>query len=93
VEVKGLGGAAVPEKEKWDMEYAQMRCPVTRLEIVSDDAQAHKMVDMIRERAHTGHSGEGMGFVSGIDYAIRTRTDKRRGRARDWSGELKNFLL
>ncbi len=74
IEVKGIGHAAVPGGERFSIEYAEKYCPVTKFEIVCKDEDAVKLVDVIRENAHTGHSGDGMVFVSDIGHAVKIRT-------------------
>ena len=44
--------------------------PKTKLEIVCLDEDVAKIVQTIRENAHTGHLGEGKIFVSPIEQAI-----------------------
>jgi nitrogen regulatory protein P-II 1 len=81
IEVKGIGGAAVPERERFSIEYAKKYCLVTKLEVVCKDEDAVRLVDVIKENAYTGHSGDGMVFVSDVGYAVKIRTGEQGGDA------------
>lgn len=74
IRVKGLGGASVPEKETFSIDYSMKYCPITKIEVVCVDEDAVRIVDVIREKAYTGHRGDGMIFVSDIGHAVKIRT-------------------
>lgn len=77
IEVKAIGAAAVPEKERFSIEYAEMYSPITKLEVVCNDGDSDRLVDIIKEKAYTGHRGDGMIFVSDISHAVKIRTGER----------------
>lgn len=48
-----------------------------KLEIVTDDADAEDIADLIAKTARTGEIGDGKIFISSIENAIRIRTGER----------------
>jgi nitrogen regulatory protein P-II 1 len=48
-----------------------------QIEIVVPDRLAARVMDAIREHAHTGNPGDGKIFASAIDEAVRIRTGER----------------
>jgi len=42
--------------------------------VVCKDRDVGRLVDIIKETAYTGHKGDGIIFVSGVDYAVKIRT-------------------
>jgi nitrogen regulatory protein P-II 1 len=48
-----------------------------KLEIVVRDEQLDELVDLIREKAHTGRPGDGKIFVYDVGDAVRIRTGER----------------
>lgn len=77
IEVKAIGSAAVPEKERFSIEYAETYSPITKLEVVCNDDDAERLSDVIKKRAHSGHRGDGIIFVSDISHAVKIRTGER----------------
>ena len=45
-----------------------------KIEVVCDDANAHKVVATIQKSAHTGHHGDGKIFVTDVLAAVDIRT-------------------
>ena len=74
IKVLGLGAASVPEEERWSLEYAEKTCTVVKIELVCSDGEAERYVDVIKEKARTGHSGDGMIFLSDVAGAVRIRS-------------------
>ncbi len=77
IEVKALGGACVPEDEKFSIDYGELVSDITKLEVVCCDADVERLVDILKDAAYTGHSADGMIFVSDIVDAIKIRTGER----------------
>lgn len=48
--------------------------PKVKVETVIDDSDRQKVVETIKETAHTGEIGDGKIFVSPIDETVRIRT-------------------
>ena len=74
IKVLGFGGASVPEEARWSLEYAEKTCTVVKIELVCSDEDTERYVDVIKDKARTGHSGDGMIFVSDIVGAIKIRS-------------------
>lgn len=76
-EVKAIGAAAVPEKEKYCIEYAERFSPIIKLEVICQDEDVVRLTDVIKENAHTGHKGDGMIFMYNVESALKIRTGER----------------
>jgi nitrogen regulatory protein PII len=53
-----------------DLGYA----PKVRIEIVCRDDEMHKIIQVIRENAHTGHHGDGKIYVTDVSFVVDIRT-------------------
>ena len=51
--------------------------PKLKLEMVVDDADLDRAVDVILELAHTGEPGDGKIFIIPVEDAVRVRTGER----------------
>jgi len=51
--------------------------PKVKIEIVVEDAAAHKVIDIIRGAAATGEVGDGKVFVTPVEEAVRIRTGEK----------------
>lgn len=69
-----MGAAAVPEEEYLSIDYIEEVSPVTKLEIVCMDDDVSRLVDVIMKTAYSGRRGDGMIFVSDINYAVKIRS-------------------
>jgi nitrogen regulatory protein P-II 1 len=58
-------------------EYLMEMVPKMKIDMVVRDADAEKVVKIIRETAHTGNIGDGKIFVLPVEEAIRVRTGER----------------
>jgi nitrogen regulatory protein PII len=73
-EVKGFGRQRGHKEVYRGTEYQVDLVPKIHLGIVVDDGLAAKVVDAIREAAHTGKIGDGKIFVSALEQVVRIRT-------------------
>ncbi len=73
-EVKGYGRQKGHKEIYRGAEYVVDFTPKMKIEIVSDDALASKIVEVIQEAANTGKLGDGKIFIIPIEDAIRIRT-------------------
>lgn len=73
-EVKGFGRQKGQTEIYRGAEYNVEFVPKVRLEIVTDDARAERVVEAVREAAHTGKIGDGKIFVYDIEQSVRIRT-------------------
>jgi nitrogen regulatory protein P-II 1 len=60
----------------FSIEYVQKYTKVVKIELVCNNEDSDKLVQLIAENAHTGHSGDGWIFVSPIEKAVRIKTGK-----------------
>ena len=76
-DVQGIGSGS-----RNHLEYAD-RTPFhgfpksVRMEIVCATAQAEKIIETIRDKAHTGLPDDGKIYISAVEDAIRIRTGER----------------
>jgi nitrogen regulatory protein P-II 1 len=55
-----------------------------RIEVVTKDSDAEKIVNIIRETAFTGEIGDGKILISSVDDIVRIRTGERGDSAIKW---------
>jgi nitrogen regulatory protein P-II 1 len=61
----------------FSIEYVQKYSTVVKLEIVCDDAETDKLVNVIAKYGKTGNPGDGMIFISTIDSSLKIRTGEK----------------
>lgn len=76
-EVKGFGRQKGHTELYRGAEYVIDFIPKIKIEIVTSDALAQKVVDTVGKVAKTGKIGDGKIFVYTIDDVIRIRTGER----------------
>ena len=76
-EVRGFGRQKGHSEMYRGTEYKVDFLPKIKLEILVDDADVARAVDMIVDAAKTGKIGDGKIFVLPVDEAIRIRTGER----------------
>ncbi|HEX4252272.1 MAG TPA: P-II family nitrogen regulator [Pseudonocardia sp.] len=76
-EVQGYGRQKGHTEVYRGAEYSVDFVPKVRIEVVTDDAQADKVVDAVVEAARTGKIGDGKVWVSPVDSIVRVRTGER----------------
>jgi nitrogen regulatory protein P-II 1 len=76
-EVKGFGRQKGHTELYRGAEYAVDFLPKLKLEIVTTDDQAAKVVDTIIEAAKTEKIGDGKIFVMNVQEAVRIRTGEK----------------
>ena len=74
LEAKGFGRQKGHTELYRGAEYVVDFLPKVKLEVVTADDQAQRVVEAITNAAQTGRIGDGKIFVSTIDTAIRIRT-------------------
>ena len=72
--VKGIGLYEDPLTEEYDAEIIEKSSDMLKLEIICMQADIERFVDVIKQNAHTGKSGDGAIFVSPVGRAIRIKT-------------------
>ena len=77
IEAKGFGRQKGHTELYRGAEYVVDFLPKVKLEIVLEDAQVERAIEVIQQAAHTGRIGDGKIFISNVDDAIRIRTGER----------------
>lgn len=75
-EVRGFGRQKGQTETYRGAEYAVDFVPKLKVELVTSDEAAKKVVDVIIAAAQTGQIGDGKIFVSEIGEAVRIRTSE-----------------
>jgi len=73
-EMKGYGRQSGHTEIYRGAEYVVNFVPKLRLEVVTTDDQAEKIIDTISNTARTGKIGDGKIFVLNVEQAYRVRT-------------------
>lgn len=73
-EVKGFGRQKGHTELYRGAEYVVDFLPKIKLEIIVDDGDAPKVVEVIQKSAQTGRIGDGKIFVSAVEEVVRIRT-------------------
>ncbi len=73
-EVKGYGRQKGHTEIYRGAEYTIDFLPKIRLEVVVDDPDADRVIEVIRTVANTGQIGDGKIFVVPVEHAVRIRT-------------------
>jgi nitrogen regulatory protein P-II 1 len=76
-EVKGFGRQKGHVELYRGAEYDITFIPKVKIEVVTSDAMADKVVSTIEEKAKSGKIGDGKIFISKIEEIIRIRTGER----------------
>lgn len=76
IDVSTLSKWADPVSSKLSMEYCEKYSTNVKIELVCDDSDAEKFINIILVKARIGQKGDGKIFVSDIADAIRIRTKK-----------------
>lgn len=73
-EVRGFGRQRGHKEQYRGAEYTVDFLPKLKLEVVVDDADVARAVDIITNAARTGRVGDGKIFVTTLENVIRIRT-------------------
>jgi nitrogen regulatory protein P-II 1 len=76
-EVKGFGRQGGHTETYRGTEYQIDFVPKVKLEVVIDDADADRVVDVIVAAAATGKIGDGKVWVTAVDSIVRIRTGEQ----------------
>ncbi|WP_197321001.1 P-II family nitrogen regulator [Saccharomonospora sp. NB11] len=76
-EVQGYGRQKGHTEVYRGAEYAVDFLAKTRIDVVTDDDLADKVVDAVVAAAHTGNIGDGKVWVSPVETVVRVRTGER----------------
>jgi len=91
IDVMALGkGMFDPEHYKYSIECVEKYSKVAKIEIISNDNDSDKIVEVIRSSAYSGERGDGLIIVSQIDRAIKIRSGEEGTKAVQSVGILQN---
>ena len=76
-EVQGYGRQKGHTEVYRGAEYSVDFVPKVRIEVVTDDTTAEKVLEAIAETARTGKIGDGKVWVTPIETVVRVRTGER----------------
>ena len=76
IDVRALGHEVDEEEFHVSMEYGTTYTTMVKIEVICSDGEVSKIVDTIRQAAHTGRKGDGGIAVSEVGRLIGIRTGK-----------------
>ena len=76
-EVQGHGRQRGHTEVYRGAEYTVTFVPKVRIEVLVDDADAARVLDVIVQAAHTGSIGDGKVWSTPVDDVVRVRTGER----------------
>jgi len=76
-EVKGCGVQRGYKNGSYEETKPIVLNPKVKLEIVVDEEDVEKIIDIIQKYAKTGHIGDGKIFVTPVEDIIRIRTSEK----------------
>ena len=76
-EVQGFGRQRGHTEVYRGAEYTVSFVPKVRLEVLVDDADAPRLVDVVVAAASTGSIGDGKVWTTAVDDVVRVRTGER----------------
>ena len=76
-EVQGFGRQRGHTEVYRGAEYTVAFVPKTRVEVLVDDADAHRVIDAILAAASTGSIGDGKVWSTPVEDVVRVRTGER----------------
>ncbi len=74
LDANALAEWADEEAFSYSIEYVQKYSTVVKLELICEDSDVEKLVNVIAKYGKTGKSGDGWIFVSNIEKSIRIKT-------------------
>jgi nitrogen regulatory protein PII len=74
LDANALAEWADKEAFSFSIEYVQKYSKVVKIELVCNNEESDKLVEIISKYAHTGKSGDGWIFVSPVEKAVRIKT-------------------
>jgi nitrogen regulatory protein P-II 1 len=74
LDANALAEWADKEAFSFSIEYVQKYTKVVKIELICNDEDSDKLVDVISKYARTGKSGDGWIFVSPVEKAVRIKT-------------------
>ncbi len=75
-EGEGTGKYNDPKNKHGSLDFPAMHTKVIKIEIAAKEDDVKPIIQIIKTHAHTGRKGDGLVFVSPVEYATRIRDDK-----------------
>jgi len=76
--LQGLPAATVSQVQGFSLVDPEYEPRVkTKLEIMVPDGMVQPVIEVVREHAHTGNSGDGRIFVISVEETVKIRTGER----------------
>ena len=75
----GSGNFSDPDKEYPSLKHPYLHYKIAKLEIVCNKEDERAIVEIIKEHAYTGKSGDGLIYASNVESRVRIRTGERNG--------------
>ena len=72
-EGEGVGDYVDPDMQFPSLKFPFLHQEVVKIEIVYNSGDVDKIIAVICEHARTGKSGDGLIYVSSVDYSIKIR--------------------
>ena len=72
--VRSLGSGVDPRRQRISFEAGTTYTETAKLEFICSEPEVERLVPIIRAHAVTGEKGDGVIFVSPVDYALKIRT-------------------
>jgi nitrogen regulatory protein P-II 1 len=76
-EVQGFGRQSGHTEVYRGAEYTVDFVPKVRIEVIAEDGDAARLVDLVVEAARTGKIGDGKVWTTDVDAVVRVRTGER----------------
>ena len=74
LDANALAEWADKEAFSFSIEFVQKYSKVVKIELICNNEDSDKLVEVISKYAHTGRSGDGWIFVSPVEKAVRIKT-------------------
>lgn len=74
LDANALAEWADKEAFSFSIEYVQKYSRVVKIELICNDDDSDKLMEIVSKYAHTGKSGDGWVFVSPVEKAVRIKT-------------------
>jgi nitrogen regulatory protein P-II 1 len=77
IDVRRLGDEIDPQELKLSAELGSTYTTMVKLELICEDDYVEKAVNIIKEKAKTGHKGDGLIAVSVLEKVIKIRNGEQ----------------
>lgn len=71
---EGVGEFIDPEKEFPSLDFPFLHHKVVKIEMVTEKENVAEILNILTKHAQTGKSGDGLIYVSNVDYSVKIKT-------------------